>query len=110
MGQIVAFLPGIEGELQHLHTGKAAGAQQCLYIVRQIAQILGNDAHVRQLSAYDVDERRAGPLAPHAVHCGFVPGGNGVIAFKAAKVVDTDHIVYGACMAQPSYPPGAPGL
>ena len=106
VGQVVARLPAVKGKLHDLHARVAAGGQHGFDLRGQVAQVLGNDAALTQTLVHGLDERTVRTLFPVAARCRFVPGGDGVVALKAAEVVDADHVVNGGGVLHPALPPG----
>ena len=105
MGQVIAFLPGVEGEFQHLHAG-IAGVQLKLANLRgDEAQILGDEVQLRQGLPHRADKWQAGAFHPFSVPGGLVPGGHSPVAFEAPEVVKPHHIVHARGGRQPLNPP-----
>ena len=105
VGQVVAFLPGIEGKFQHLHARIAGILQQLPDAGGHKAQILGDKIQLRQRLLHRPYEVNPRPLDPGAVSGGFVPGGHCPVAFKAPEVVKAHHVIHMGGGGQPLNPP-----
>src|SRR5699024_6512821 len=106
VGQVVARLPAVKGELHDLHAGAAAGGQQGFHLVGQVAQVLGDDRVPAHRLVHGVQEGLARPLDPCAALGGGAAGGDGEVALKPAEVVDPHHVVDRGGVAHPLLPPG----
>ena len=109
IGQIVARLAAVEGELHDLHARVAAGRKHGLDLRGQVAKILGNDAALAKVFVHGVDKIAVRAFFPVTARRRFVPGGNGVIALEAAEVVDAHHIVNGGGVLHALLPPRKAG-
>ena len=105
VGQIVARLAAVEGELHDLHARVAAGGQHGLDLGGKVAEVLGDDAALAQRLVHGVDEGPVRPLLPVAARSGLVPGGDGIIALEAPEMVDADDIVDGGGVLDTPFPP-----
>ena len=106
VGQVVARLAAIKGELHDLHARVAAGGQHGFHLGGQVAQVFRDDAALPKRRVHGVDEGAVGAFFPVAARRRLVPGGDGVVALKATEVVDAHHIVDGRGVAHPALPPG----
>ncbi len=105
VGQIVARLAAVEGELHDLHARVAACGQHGLGLGGQIAQILGDDAALAQSLVHGVDEGAVRAFLPVTARSGLVPGGDGVVALEAPEMVDADDVVDGSSVFDALLPP-----
>src|SRR5699024_4336511 len=106
VGQVIARLPAVEGELHDLHAGASAGGQQGFHLVGQVAQVLGDDRIPAHRLVHGVQKRLARAFDPLAALGGGAAGGDGKVAFKPAEMVDPHHVVDGGGVAHPLLPPG----
>ena len=95
-----------EGELQHLHAGKAAGLAQRLHVGRDDAEVLGDQRQRAQRIARGLEQRGAGGFDPAAIDGGRAGCRNLPAGGKAAKVIDPHQVGAGQFMPQPRDPPG----
>ena len=109
VGQVVARLPAVEGELHDLHARVTALGQHRLYLRGQEAQILSDDIAAAQRLLHGVDEVPVGAFFPVTARSSRASGRDGVVALKAAEVVDTHHIVDGSGMLHTLFPPAKAG-
>ena len=105
VGQIIARLPAVKRKLHDLHARVAAGCQHRLDFRGQIAQILGDDAAFAQGFVQGVDEGAVGAFDPLAACRRLVGSRDGVVALKAAEMVDANHIVDRGGVLHPAFPP-----
>ena len=105
VGQVVARLAAVEGELHDLHARVAACGQHGLDLGGQIAQILGDDAALAQRLVHGVDEGAVRAFLPVTARSGLVPGGDGVVALEAPEMVDADDVVDGSSVFDALLPP-----
>ena len=108
--QIVAFLSGIKGKLQHLHARIAGLRQHPVHALRQKSQILRNNIHLSKLFLQPPEQLHPRPLLPVAVLCRSVSVGYGIIGFKAPEMIDPHHVIELKAMAYPLDPPLISGL
>ena len=110
VGQVVAFFPGVEAEFQNLHTGIAGIQLELTDLGGHVAQILGDEVQLRQGLPDGTEEALAGAGNPLAVPGGFVPGGNGPVAFEATEMVEANHVIHACGSGQSLDPPAVAGI
>jgi len=103
--QVIAFFPAVERKLQHLHARKATFSKQRADIRCQIAQIFGDNPHLRQSAANCAHKIAAGTDTPMPVHRCLFLRIHRVISGKSAEMVDPNHIKHGTCITQTTDPP-----
>ena len=100
----------VDGELQHLHVGAAAGPHQRADAVGQQAQVLGDDVHLAQLPVHGVEQLHARALFPVARPRVGGIGRDREILVEAAEVIDAHDVVQFEAVPHPAHPPGVAGL
>ena len=106
VGAVVTAVTAVKGKFQDFHAGVGAFFQQSAHIVGQKAQVLSNNAGAAQLFFDGSKEGIARPSAPAAVFGGLITIGDGVIPRKAAEMVNAQHIINSAQVADAAHPPG----
>ena len=105
MRQIIRISLGVKGELQNAHSREARIAYKLPHAVRQHTEILRNVAHMREPPAQYADKPHAGAAHPIPALGALRVGGDRPEAFKAAEMVDPQHIVELARAVNAAYPP-----
>ena len=105
IGQVLRRLPGIEGKLQHLHTGQSRILPKLQNLRGQKPQILRYEGNLRQGLLDGADEVQPRALFPFSVLGGFVPIGHGPVAFKAPEMVQPHPVIEPSGGREPANPP-----
>ena len=109
VGQIIARFPAVESELHDLHARITALGQHGLHLRGQVAQILGDDIAAAQRLLHGVDKVPVRAFFPVTARSRGASGGDGIVALKAAEVVDAYHIVDGGGVLHALLPPAKAG-
>ena len=109
VGQVIAGFPAVKGKLHDLHARVAAGRKHGLDLRGQVAKILGNDAALAKTFVHGVDKIAVRAFFPVTARSRGASGGDGIVALKAAEVVDAYHIVDGGGVLHALLPPRKAG-
>ena len=109
MGAVVAAVAAVKGKFQHFHAGVFALSQQLPHIIGQKSQVLGNNAGAAQFLFDGGKQAVAGTSAPAAILGCLIAVGDGIIPSKAAEVINAQHIVDAAQVADATHPPAVAG-
>ena len=105
MGQIVPCSLRVKGKFQHLHARQACRVPQGVDLRRQLAQVLGDEADVREPPGKDPQQVHPRPGHPMAAPGGGISIGDGPVPLKAPEVVQPQQVIQPPGTVHPADPP-----
>ena len=105
MGEIVPCPLRVKGKFQHLHARQPCRIPQGVYLWRQLPQILGNKAEIREPAGENPQKIHPRPLHPPAIPGRSRSIGNGPIPLKAPEMIQPQKVVQPPGAVRPADPP-----
>ena len=107
---IIRLLPGVKGELQDLHPGKARIPHKLPHRIRHIAEVLRDDPLLPERLLKRPEKLDPRPLLPSPAPRVLIPARDGEILVEAPEMIHADDIIERKAVPHPLNPPAIAAL